>query len=209
MGLKGSATATLNFGDEANAMGIFSVGEVLAGEKFKGTGITVIAVAHQYGHRDMPGKTLFLPDNMARVQALGVKVHCGTDLLTATVAALREKYGGGPFGIVADSLRMFCQGAKVAVECAVMACDAGLVSPDEEIISIAGTSKGNSITCKLLRCSAVPFITLDLAEKRRILLNEIPHLIEELTTGLHEAAPSCWSCAWSSATIESEATLIL
>jgi len=115
---------------------------VKAGEKFKGTGIAVIAVAHQYGHRDMPGKTLFLEDNLAKAQALGVKVHCGTDLLTATSAALREKYGGGPFGIVADTLRMFCQGVKVAVECAVMACDAGLVSPDEEILSIAGTSKG-------------------------------------------------------------------
>lgn len=115
---------------------------VKAGEKFKGTGIVVIAVAHQYGHRDMPGKTLFLQDNLAKAQALGVKVHCGTDLLTATVAALREKYGGGPFGIVADTLRMFCQGAKVAVECAVMACDAGFVSPDEEILSVAGTSKG-------------------------------------------------------------------
>jgi len=66
---------------------------VKAGEKFKGTGIAVIAVAHQYGHRDMPGKTLFLQDNLAKAQVLGVKVHCGTDLLTATAAALREKYG--------------------------------------------------------------------------------------------------------------------
>lgn len=73
---------------------------IRAGEVFKGSGIAVIAVAHQFGHRDLPGKTLFRQENMARALDLGVRVHCGTDLLTATVAAVRERYGGGPSGLL-------------------------------------------------------------------------------------------------------------
>jgi hypothetical protein len=137
---------------------------VRAGEVFKGSGIAVIAVAHQFGHRDLPGKTLFRQENMARALDLGVRVNCGTDLLTATVAAVRERYGGGPFGIVADTLRMFCQGAKVAVECAVMACDAGLVSPDEEIVSVAGTSKGADTVLVLQPAETHRLFTLKIRE---------------------------------------------
>jgi hypothetical protein len=44
--------------------------------------------------------------------------------------------------IVANTLRIFGQGMKVACEIAVMAADAGLVRTDEEIISIGGTGRG-------------------------------------------------------------------
>lgn len=115
---------------------------VRAGEKFEGTGIEIIAVGHQYGFREA-GKTPFLEENLAKARALGVKVHFGTDLLTATPGALRERYGRGPFGLIADTLRMLGQGSKVAVEVAIMACDAGLVSPDEEVVAVAGTGKGS------------------------------------------------------------------
>lgn len=41
--------------------------------------------------------------------------------------------------IIANSLRIFGQGMKVACEIATMAADAGLVRTDEDVISIAGT----------------------------------------------------------------------
>jgi hypothetical protein len=37
---------------------------------------------------------------------------------------------------------MFSQGTKVAVEISIMALEAGLISPDSEVISIGGTSEG-------------------------------------------------------------------
>ncbi|MHA2394322.1 MAG: pyruvate kinase alpha/beta domain-containing protein [Promethearchaeota archaeon] len=114
---------------------------VKAGEKFEGSGIELIAVAHQYGRREV-GKTEFASENLEKAERLGVKVHFATDLLTATVGAFREKFGGGFFGIVADTLRMFGQGMKVAVEISIMACDAGLVSSDEEVVAVAGTGGG-------------------------------------------------------------------
>jgi hypothetical protein len=114
---------------------------VIAGEKFKGSGVRLIAIAHQYGFREV-GKTEFTSENLEKAERLGVKVHFATDLLTATVGAFREKYGGGFFGIVADTLRMFGQGMKVAVEISIMACDAGLISSDEEVVAVAGTHGG-------------------------------------------------------------------
>jgi hypothetical protein len=121
---------------------------VKSGEKFKDTGIQVIAVGHQYGFRE-PGKTWFLEENIRKAKDLGVKVHFATDVLTTTVGAFTggdsvEKliFPGGFFGIIAGTLRMFCQGMKVAVEISIMACDAGFVSSDEEVIAIAGTGRG-------------------------------------------------------------------
>lgn len=47
-----------------------------------------------------------------------------------------------PGSIIANTLRIFCQGVKVCVEIALEATDVGYVRTDEDIISIAGTGKG-------------------------------------------------------------------
>jgi hypothetical protein len=44
--------------------------------------------------------------------------------------------------IIAQTLRTFGQGTKVACEIVLMAADAGLIRTDEEIISIGGTANG-------------------------------------------------------------------
>jgi hypothetical protein len=44
--------------------------------------------------------------------------------------------------LLSDALRIPGNGFKVGVEIAIMATDAGAVSPDENIITIAGTSRG-------------------------------------------------------------------
>jgi hypothetical protein len=48
----------------------------------------------------------------------------------------------GPEAIIANTLRIFGQGVKVACEIAMMAADNGLVRTDEDVICIAGTRKG-------------------------------------------------------------------
>jgi len=54
----------------------------------------------------------------------------------------RKKYGTiTPTTIIADTLRIFGQGIKVAVEIILMATDAGLIMP-KPVIGIAGTSRG-------------------------------------------------------------------
>ncbi|MGE5543686.1 MAG: hypothetical protein ACM3UW_01810, partial [Bacillota bacterium] len=42
----------------------------------------------------------------------------------------------------AQTLRMFGQGVKVAIEIATMAKDAGMIPHDTEVVSIAGTATG-------------------------------------------------------------------
>ena len=44
--------------------------------------------------------------------------------------------------IIAYTLRVFGQGAKVACEIVLMATDAGLISTDEEVVSIGGSASG-------------------------------------------------------------------
>lgn len=70
-------------------------------------------------------------------------VLIATHLFSGINRAMRKKFDtSSPGEIVAQSLRMIGVGIKVAVECAVMAADAGLVRTDEDIIAIAGTRGG-------------------------------------------------------------------
>ena len=56
---------------------------------------------------------------------------------------LSGKYGGTSLKrVVADMLRRFLQGMKVAVEVTLMAADAGLINVDGDVIAIAGTDRG-------------------------------------------------------------------
>ena len=58
-------------------------------------------------------------------------------------SAVRDKFSTHLFGdIMANTLRIFGHGLKVAAEITMMATDAGQTNVDEEIIAIAGKGKG-------------------------------------------------------------------
>jgi len=82
----------------------------------------------------------------------GVIVHTGIHALGDGVSsAFSEKFGGrAQEEVVRETLYRFSQGMKVAVECLLMAADAGLLDMTQEVISIAGTSSGadTAIVCK-------------------------------------------------------------
>ena len=113
-------------------------------------GIRVIAVSicHSW---ESQGWTMSA-ETKAELSALGVVVHTGIHALGDTVgSAFTEKYGGrAPEEIVRDTLYCFSQGMKVAVECLLMAADAGLLDMSQEVIAIAGTGSGadTAIVCK-------------------------------------------------------------
>ncbi len=73
-----------------------------------------------------------------------IQVVRGLHALSATERAFENKYKSGllPLNIVADTLRMFSQGMKVCLEVAVMAAEAGFVTPDEEIVVLGGSGTG-------------------------------------------------------------------
>ena len=113
-------------------------------------GIKVIAVSicHSWESEGW----IMTPVEKAELVKLGVLVHTGIHALGDGIgSAFSEKYGGRvPEEIVRYTLYRFSQGMKVAVECLLMAADAGLLDMSQEVISIAGTSSGadTAIVCK-------------------------------------------------------------
>ena len=74
----------------------------------------------------------------------GIQTVRGLQGLSATERAFENKYKSGllPLNIVADTLRMFSQGMKVCLEVALMAAEAGFITPDEEVVVVGGSGTG-------------------------------------------------------------------
>lgn len=112
--------------------------------------IEVIAVTlgHSWESEGWP----MTPEEKAPLLELGVKIHTGIHALGDDVgSAFSDNHGGRTIPeIIRDTLYRFSQGMKVAVECLLMAADAGLVDTSREVIAIAGTSEGadTAIVCK-------------------------------------------------------------
>ncbi len=117
---------------------------------FAPLGIQVIAVSIGHSWEDK-GWTMSA-ETKAELTKLGVIVHTGVHALGDGVSsAFSAKHGGrSPAEIVRDTLYRFSQGMKVAVECLLMAADAGLLDMTGEVIAIAGSDSGadTAIVCK-------------------------------------------------------------
>jgi hypothetical protein len=84
------------------------------------------------------------PKFVAAMQQAGVTFFGGTHVLTGGAdRAIRNKFQGyPPTAIVAETLYLFSQGMKVAVEIIAMAVDAGYVPEGEEVVALGGTGHG-------------------------------------------------------------------
>ena len=126
-------------------------------EGFKGSGLKVIVVTHQAGYRES-GLQLMPPETRNKLEEAGFTVYTGTDVLTGgvEVGMARQRpprtdpqLGRLPYivppvsTVVAHTLRLFSQGVKVCVEIAMMAADAGLVSVEKPLVSVAGSHAGS------------------------------------------------------------------
>jgi len=117
---------------------------------FAPAGVKVISVSSCHSWQS-EGWTMS-SETKVELEEMGVIVHTGIHALGDTVgSAFSEKYGGWtPEEMVRHTLYRFSQGMKVAVECLLMAADAGLLSMNQEVIAIAGTDNGadTAIVCK-------------------------------------------------------------
>ncbi|MFO8078807.1 MAG: pyruvate kinase alpha/beta domain-containing protein [Armatimonadota bacterium] len=101
----------------------------------------VIAVTLSAGHweRYCPPDSEIIGECRGR----GVEVLTGTHTLLGGIDAAVSSIGGvAAAEIIARTCYMIGQGTKVAVECALMAADAGELEMDQEAITIAGTGGG-------------------------------------------------------------------
>jgi len=111
-----------------------------ASEVFKG--FNLIVVTHHTGFRE-PGHQELMVENRRVIEASGAKIFTGTHVFMNVERAIRSKFDTAyPAEIMAQTLRLFCEGMKVAVEIVAMAADAGLIPVDRDVISIAGTGRG-------------------------------------------------------------------
>ena len=113
-------------------------------------GIQVIAVTLCHGFASLGWP--MTPSEKANLVEVGVLVHTGIHALGDGVGAAFSEKGGGRTTeeIVRETLYRFSQGMKVAVECILMAADAGYLDITSEVIGVAGTSSGadTAIVCK-------------------------------------------------------------
>jgi hypothetical protein len=109
-------------------------------------GYRVVIVTHTDGFHE-PNTQEFTAENRKAVGARGGTILTTTHAFGGIQRALappgqRPSPGLAMGDVIAQTLRTFGQGMKVACEIAAMAADAGLVRVDEEAISIGGTGRG-------------------------------------------------------------------
>lgn len=110
---------------------------ILAAEGFPGG--KVIAVSYHSGAEKPFDDPLPAPAREKLGELGAAVVTCG-HALSGCEKGL-GKGGWTPLALVADTLRMLGQGAKVCVEIALMAADAGALSGNE-IVAVGGTAEG-------------------------------------------------------------------
>ena len=104
-------------------------------------GCRITVVTYHCGFREPFQKVL--PDNVrSDLEKRGAGVVSATHALSGVERSISKKHGGiYPVLLIADTLRLFGQGTKVAVEVSIMAADAGMLS-GRDIVSLGGTGKG-------------------------------------------------------------------
>jgi hypothetical protein len=108
-------------------------------EIFDGLRITV--VTYHSGFKE-PFKSEMPEDVKEDLYKKSVTVIAASHALSGVERAIAKKHSGVyPVLIMADTLRLFGQGTKVAVEVTVMAADAGALSGND-IIAVGGSGHG-------------------------------------------------------------------
>lgn len=124
----------------------------------------VIVVSHCAGFR-APNTQEFSDENRRKIEGHGAMVLTATHAFAGLNWSMRKKFDMYLFeDVVANTLRIFGQGMKVACEIAIMAADAGLVRTDEDVIAIAGTSRGADTAIVLRPVNSQDFFDLKVKE---------------------------------------------
>lgn len=97
--------------------------------------------------------------------AAGVKIVTGIHLFDGMSRASLLKYKGAETGIVvSDTLRLFGHGMKVAVECAIMAMDAGYLNYPQKVVSVGGSGVGADTAVVMTPVPSSSFFDLKIQE---------------------------------------------
>lgn len=127
-------------------------------------GLRLIVVTHAQGYRE-PGTQELEDKFQAEIRARGGIVFTGTHAFGGIGRAVRRRFNTYQVDeIMANTLRLLGEGVKVAVEVALMATDAGLVSPQQDLIAIGGTGRGSDTALVLKPAHTQDFFNLRIKE---------------------------------------------
>lgn len=127
-------------------------------------GLRVILVSHAFGF-DEANVQLFTEENRKAVEKLGGILLTTTHAFGGVSHAMRNKFSTHVIGdIMANTLRIFGHGMKVAIEIAMMAADSGLVRTDQDVISVAGRKNGANTAIVLKPVNSPNFFDMKVRE---------------------------------------------
>lgn len=126
-------------------------------------GFHIVAVTYHGGFRE-PFQNVMPPDVKKDLESKGVSVISATHALSGVERSIAKKYSGlYPALLIADTLKRFGQGTKVAVEVAIMAADGGVLSGND-IVAIGGSAKGADTAWILTPVNQTHFFDLKIRE---------------------------------------------
>lgn len=103
--------------------------------------LAIVCVTYHCGFKE-PFQHVMSNTVWKDLKAEGVRVIAATHALSGVERSVAKKHGGVyPALIIADTLKLFGQGTKVAVEVAIMAADGGALT-GEDIVAVGGSSRG-------------------------------------------------------------------
>lgn len=124
----------------------------------------VIVVTHSTGFAK-PDHQQLLPEFREQIEEAGAQILTCQHAFGGVGRAVRKKLGTYEVDeIMAFTLRTFGEGTKVAIEIALMAADAGLVSTQAPCVSIGGSAKGADAALVLVPANAQNFFDLRVLE---------------------------------------------
>jgi hypothetical protein len=136
-------------------------------DAIRGSGINLVIVTHVIGFTK-PGEWEFSQEIADRLQKEGVQIVISTHALSGLERALSRspKVGGGSrTEAIAEALRrVVAVGLKVAVECVLMAADAGAIDINGEVIAVGGTASGADTVCVIRPAHTANFFDLQVRE---------------------------------------------
>ena len=135
---------------------------LLAASTFAGRNL--IVVTHSTGFTG-PDVQELQPAYRKKLEEAGIRILTCQHAFGGVGRAVRKRLATYELEeIMAYTLRVFGEGTKVAVEIALMAADAGLISTAEPCLSIGGTGEGADTALLLRPANAQTFFDLRVVE---------------------------------------------
>jgi hypothetical protein len=127
--------------------------------------VQVICVTYSEGVQ-WKEEVLEFKKNRANLEKKGIMIVKGLHSLSGVERGIQNRYNSPllPLNLIADTLKLFGQGMKVCVEVAVMAADAGYISPKDDVIVVGGSGEGADTAVVMKPAYASHFFEMKIKE---------------------------------------------